>query len=431
MLAMLTSGEIVLGRYRIETQLFIGGEAMVYKATDLSSNALVVVKQLAVLPGDRNYEPQVKRFQRCAGIRCNNPYIVDATDFGQEGSHVYLMMPFVAGCTLQTILERNGGRSLPPQEAIGLGIEMARALDALHSCGIVHRDIKPDNVMITPEGHVRIIDLTICRIPSQNTITGARAQLGSVSFMAPEQATDPRNADQRSDLYGLGTVLYLLLTGQRPIQGQDEAEIRWNLESTIPIEPHSLNSAVPEHASAVCMQLLEKDPDLRFQSALEVVDALQTDAAVPSPPPAQCPSCSVSVDPQASFCGSCGTMLTPTARMGPACLACGMSAGDGPTCRQCGTYYGNSAHRLSFTEQTYRIPEGIHVIGRQQLFPSDTCISRRQMALSCVNGTAYLQDAGSTNHTRVNGRIADRIVQLNPGDEVTIAGHVATYSNTF
>jgi len=429
MASMLNTGETLRGQYRIDSPLFIGGEATVYEGTDLSSNTHVAIKQMTATPGDANYEAQVKRFRRCGSIRCNSPYVVDAIDCLQENHEVYLVMPFIEGHTLQAILDRNGGRALPPDEAVQVVIEIARGLDALHSNGIVHRDIKPHNIIITPDGRICIVDLGICRVVSDTTITGPNSTLGSITYMAPEQAIDPRNTDERADLYSLGTVFYVLLTGQYPIQGKDETERRWNLENAIPATPRDLNPAVPEHVSLACMKMLAKRPEDRCQTALQFVGEIQTVPMATPGPGKRCASCGRYVNASQSFCGHCGASIQPLGQIPVACLACGMPVDSGPMCQQCHRRFSPCDHRLAFQNRIYRVPEGIYAVGRNELSPGDSCISRRHLMVSCTNGTVHLQDAGSANKTFVNGRPAEPVVQLNPGDEIDIAGHIAKYTH--
>lgn len=429
MAKMLNAGEILQGRYRIGSPLFIGGEATVYDGTDLSYNARVVIKQMTATRGDPNYKAQVKRFRRCGSIRCNSPYIVDAIHYFKENHEVYLVMPFIEGSTLQVVLDRNGGQALPPDEAIPVVIEIARGLDALHGNGIVHRDIKPHNLIVTPDGQIRIIDLGICRVVSDTTITGPNSTLGSITYMAPEQAIDPRNADKRADLYSLGTVFYVLLTGQYPIQGKDEAELRWNLENTVPRTPRDLNPAVPEHASITCMKLLAKRPEDRYQTVLQFVTEIQTGPIATPASNDRCPSCGRYLSSSQSFCGYCGASVQPLGQMPVACLACGMPADGGALCQQCHRRFSPCDHRLALQDRTYRVPEGIYAVGRNELSPGDGCISRRHLMVSCTNGTLHIQDAGSANKTFVNGRLADQVVQLTLGDQIDIAGHIATYTH--
>ena len=431
----LTTGEILAGRYVVGSLHFLGGEATVYTGTDTTTNVAIAIKQLAAQPGDPIYDTQRNRFRRCGAIRCNSPYVVDAVECVEEGNDVYLILPFIEGSSLQTVLDRNGSRPLPPPEAVDVTMKIAMGLDIVHRQGIVHRDIKPANVMITPQGQICLIDLTICRIPCENTLTGGNAQLGSISFMAPEQAKDPRSVDVRADLYSLGVVFYLLLTSRPPIQGRDEAEFHWNLETTIPSAPRDLNPAVPESVSRICMKLLAKRPEQRYQTALELVNELQSIGAASvvsqtaSAVQARCPQCSRFVSSTQSFCGHCGRSLHQAGQAAVACVACGMPIANDPVCPQCQRPFSRSDHRLIFAEQMYRVPEGIFVVGRGELLSWDTGVSRQHLLVSCTNGTVHLQDAGSVNKTFVNGRLADQIIQLRCGDEVIVAGHIATYTH--
>jgi len=274
-----------------------------------------------------------------------------------------------------------------------------------------------------------VIDLGVVKDLNSATVTQLGDAPGTPPWMSPEQVDGSQPLDHRSDLFALGNILYWLLTGQMAVQAQDRDAIRNSILHDTPPAPRQMDPTIPIHVEAACMRLLEKSPNARFPSAAELRQALggQTSQAARF-----CHACGLPTGGQARFCHGCGTnLLSPT----PAkviCLACGAPADPGPTCPNCRRTFSGSNHRFRFrsgstTGRDFRIPEGIFVVGRLQLSPGDTHISKSQLYMAAINGTVYLQDAGSTNKTLVAGQPAEAPVLLHPGIEITIAGNTAVY----
>ncbi len=272
-------GGATLGQYQLLARLGRGGMGTVYKARHLRLKRLVAVK---VISQRRLPDPQaVARFHREmeAVGRLNHPNIVQATDAGEAAGQHFLAMEFVEGRNLAQLV-RSGG-PLPVADACEIARQAAVGLEHAHAHGLVHRDVKPSNLMLTCDGMVKVLDLGLARLldsPGDEVeATGSEQILGSPDFMAPEQVQDSRQVDARTDLYSLGCTLYFLLTGRPPFAEPDHdtrlkkvmAHVR---EQPTPIE--SLRLDLPAPLIDLLARLLAKNPGDRPRSAAEVVGML-------------------------------------------------------------------------------------------------------------------------------------------------------------
>ena len=428
---MMQFGQIIRGHEVIDL-IAEGGQFSVAKARCLKTGAVVAIKQLAAAPGQSNYDEELARFHRQAGLRFGHPNILDPIDSGQEDGEWYIIMPFVVGNSLASHVMAAGGRLLP-DHAKKIALEVAGGLSAVHARGVVHRDIKPENIQVRPDGSAVLLDFGICRKVTEKTITRGAGLLGSPAFMSPEQTLNPSTVDHRSDLYSLGAVDYFMLTGFPPVRGNDVDAITRSIREDIPASPRTLDPSIPADLDSVCMTLLAKPPEHRLQTADQVIAALsgqgQPSAGV------FCRSCGVQSAPNARYCGRCGAALGLAAAQGPRCMACGTTVGEAASCSHCHRPFSHANHRLSGRQGTMagdaiRIPEGIFVVGRIELSSRDAHISRRHVLVACTNGVVHFQDSGSSNGTFVAGVRADTPIMLAPGQEIVIGGNVLVYTRT-
>ena len=259
------------GRYEITSVIGEGGMAKVFLGTDRVLGRTVAVKVLS--PQFAEDEAFVSRFRReaQAAAALSHPNVVSVFDTGSTGNVHYIVMEHVEGRTLRDVI-REGGKVLP-QRAIEITETVARALAAAHAKGLVHRDVKPGNIMVTREGEVKVMDFGIARATSANTVTQTAAVLGTASYLSPEQAQG-EPVDARSDLYSLGVVLYEMLTGRAPFEGDSAVSVAYKHVAEDPVPPRRHNADVPESLEAIVLKSMAKNPDNRYQSANELADDL-------------------------------------------------------------------------------------------------------------------------------------------------------------
>ena len=263
------------GRYRPTRRIGGGGMADVYLAEDLVLGRLVAVKVLR--PELAHDEHFVERFgtEARAAASLSHPNIVAIHDRGRSGRPWYLVMEYVSGETLKQRLRREG--ALPHQDAVSIAVDVLGALQAAHDRGIVHRDVTAQNVLLGDDGRVKVADFGIARVGA-SSLTRTGMTLGTSQYLSPEQAQG-LVADARSDIYGVGVVLFEMLTGRLPFYGDTEVAIAWQHVHEAPPRPRGLQASVPAELEAVVLRALAKDPDGRFQSATDFAAALTEAAA--------------------------------------------------------------------------------------------------------------------------------------------------------
>ncbi len=262
---------LLAGRYRIVSPLGSGGMADVYLAEDERLGRLVAVKVLkARLAADDEFLERF-RIEARAAASLNHPSIVGVYDRGSADGATYIAMEYVSGESLKQRLRRDG--ALPQDEAVTIALAVLSALAAAHARNIVHRDVTSYNVMLDEGGRVVVTDFGIARM-GDSALTRTGAMMGTSSYLSPEQAQG-RQADERSDLYSLGVVLYEMLTGRVPFRGETDVAVAMQHVSTAPPNPRTLEPAVSEALAGVAMRALSKDPDDRYQTADEFAAALR------------------------------------------------------------------------------------------------------------------------------------------------------------
>jgi beta-lactam-binding protein with PASTA domain/tRNA A-37 threonylcarbamoyl transferase component Bud32 len=268
---------LLSGRYQLGEVLGYGGMAEVYKARDVRLDRDVAIKLLrSDLARDPSFQARFRREAQSAAA-LTHPMIVSVYDTGSDEKHdpplPYIVMEYVDGHTLRDVLHLDG--RLTQNRALEIMIDVSAALDYSHRAGIVHRDIKPGNVMITRDGSVKVMDFGIARAIAQSTatVTQTAAVMGTAQYLSPEQARGEK-VDARSDLYSAGVVLYELLTGQPPFQGDSPVAVAYQHVREDPIPPSDLESDLSADADAVVMKMLAKNPGNRYQNAAEMSDDL-------------------------------------------------------------------------------------------------------------------------------------------------------------
>jgi beta-lactam-binding protein with PASTA domain/tRNA A-37 threonylcarbamoyl transferase component Bud32 len=262
---------LLAGRYRIISPLGSGGMADVYLAEDERLSRRVAVKVLkARLAADDEFVERF-RIEAQAAASLNHPSIVAVYDRGSADGVTYIAMEYVAGESLKQRLRRDG--VFPPDEAVAVALAVLSALGAAHARHIVHRDVTSYNVMLAEDGRVVVTDFGIARM-GDSALTRTGAMMGTSSYLSPEQAQG-RPADERSDLYSLGVVLYEMLTGRVPFKGESDVAVALQHVQAAPPNPRTLTPAVSEALAATVMRALSKDPSDRFQDTEEFAAALR------------------------------------------------------------------------------------------------------------------------------------------------------------
>lgn len=264
-------GRMLDNRYEILEMIGSGGMAVVYKARCHRLNRLVAIK---ILKDELSQDEEFRRrfhAESQAVAMLSHPNIVSVYDVSRSGDVDYIVMELIDGITLKQYMEQKG--VLNWREALHFATQIAKALEHAHSRGIIHRDIKPHNIMLLKDGSVKVADFGIARISSaQNTLT--REALGSVHYISPEQAKGSR-VDERSDLYSLGVVLYEMLTGRPPFDGDSPVSVAIQHINAKPVLPSELNPDIPLGLEQITIHAMTAQIENRYESATKLLEDLE------------------------------------------------------------------------------------------------------------------------------------------------------------
>src|SRR5215475_6349350 len=309
----MTQPRLLGERYELDGVIGRGGMAEVYRARDLRLDRIVAIKTLrSALAHNQTFQARFRREAQSAAS-LNNPSIVAVYDTGEDltsGVPVpFIVMEYVDGRTVRDLLQE--GHRLLPERALEIISGVLRALEYSHQAGIVHRDIKPGNVMVTRNGDIKVMDFVIARAMSdaQATMTQTAQVIGTAQYLSPEQARGER-VDSRSDLYSTGCLMYELLTGRPPFTGDSPVAIAYQHVRENPVPPSRVDPDVPPWADGIVLKAMAKSPADRYQTAADMRADLQRAAsgmpvAAMAPPPTR-----------ADYYG----YQDPTRRMAPAAM---------------------------------------------------------------------------------------------------------------
>lgn len=258
---------ILNNRYRLTTQLGSGGMAVVYKAIDLELGREVAIKLLR--QGYADDTAFLARFQQeaRAAARLAHPNVVAIYDVGRDGQFYYLVMEYVEGQSLKSSLP--AGAPLPPDEAIDLAIQVCAGVGAAHRAGLIHCDLKPQNILVTPDGRVKVVDLGIARALEAKAADEGVAVWATPQYAAPEQ-TQGQTVSPATDVYTIGVILYEMLTGRLPFQGQTSQELARQHAENPPPPLSRWNPQIPPRVEQIVLQTLSKEPARRYRTAAQL-----------------------------------------------------------------------------------------------------------------------------------------------------------------
>lgn len=261
------------GRYTLDAEIGAGGMGAVFRAIDHSDDTLRAIKLLS--PGLARSTVVRERFRREAEIlgRLRHPNIVRIHAFEDEGGVAYLVMDYVDGGSLKDWVVRNG--PMPPRMATGVLLEVCEALAVTHEAGIVHRDVKPANVLLAPDGTCRVVDFGIARLDTPDALTRQGMRMGTIGFMAPEQQVSAHDVDHRADIFGVGATLYALLTGTVPTDMEQALEQHYD--------------RLPEPVAYLITKATFPLPAQRYPSVAQLAGVLARALEQLPPPPARTP----------------------------------------------------------------------------------------------------------------------------------------------
>jgi len=265
-------GKVLDGRYKIEKIIGVGGMAVVFRAYDPVMRRTVAIKRLK--DDVAKDTAAVKRFinESKAVSMLSHPNIISIYDVSMSGESKYIVMEYVEGITLKNYMMKKG--ALPFPEIISFCEQILRALAHAHSKGIVHRDIKPQNIMLLKNGLIKVADFGIAKLPNAETVTMTDKAIGTVYYISPEQASG-LPIDTRSDLYSTGVLMYEMATGQLPFSGETPVSVALMQVNATPTPPSKINLNIPLGLEQTILTAMEKSPDARFQKAEQILSRLE------------------------------------------------------------------------------------------------------------------------------------------------------------
>ena len=266
------NGIVLGGRYELLEKIGEGGMSEVYKAKCNKLNRFVAVKILKKQFADNKDIAQKFKREATAIANLSDANIVNILDVGTQDDIDYIVMELVTGKTLKELINYSG--KLTYNTAIKIALQIAKALDCAHRNNIIHRDIKPQNILVTENGEVKVTDFGIAKSTDSQTITNTTSIIGSAHYLSPEQAKGTY-IDFRSDIYSFGIVLYEMVTGRLPFEGDSPVTVALKHLQEEPVPPKNINSAIPDSLNKLILKAVEKEPIKRYQNAKEMIQDLQ------------------------------------------------------------------------------------------------------------------------------------------------------------
>ena len=260
------AGRVLGGRYTVQDKIGTGGMATVYRGVDEVLGRTVAIKtMLPQYAADESFAARFKQEAQAAAA-LQSPYIVSVYDWGKDGDTYYIVMEYLRGIDLKSGIRRHG--ALDPQKVAQIGSQIAQALSIAHKHDIIHRDIKPQNIMVQQDGNIKVMDFGIARAKNSH-ITTDNSVLGTAHYVSPEQ-TQGKDLGPTTDIYSLGIVMYEASTGRVPFDGDDAISVALKQVNEQPLPPSQINPAVDPSLEGIILKCMQKNPADRFQTADEL-----------------------------------------------------------------------------------------------------------------------------------------------------------------
>jgi serine/threonine protein kinase/uncharacterized membrane protein len=416
-----------LGHYRIAERIGVGGFATVYRAEDTETKELVALKVLhQQFAEDKRFVERFRREAETIQALPDNVHLVKPKEYAVEGGTHYLAMEYLAGTDLSQVLA--GRKRLTIEEALNIAAQVATALQCAHQGGVIHRDIKPQNIRITPEGVAKVMDFGIARATEGTRLTQTGAFIGTPQYMAPE-IWEGKPADRRSDIYSLGILLYEMIAGRVPFDGDTYAAVMRQHLRDRPRPPSAWQADTPRQVDWIVARCLEKDAGRRHQSSAELLNDLRNwqqvkpyveqPAAVPKPR-ARTPTPGT-VQPAHPVAGgilqSAGTQLSSTLSRFSQALA------RSPQAYLVGRRGAGAGYRYSLSAKDTLLGRATN----NSIVLNDRYLSPHHARIMAAGGQHVLFDMRSENGTYVNGYRVREPVSLRHGDRIEIGGSEFTF----
>jgi serine/threonine protein kinase len=452
-----------LGQYRVIQLIGQGGMARVYKGYQSSLARYVAIKAIPVQVDNTRDNEFAQRFTTEARViaRLTHPNIVPVHDYGEDKGWAFIVMEYISGGTLRDRLARAEAQHtrLDLAATLELLAQAALALECAHDNGIIHRDVKPANMLLRTEDHLLLSDFGIAALLEANrAFTRTGANIGTPQYMAPEQGTANAVIDARTDIYALGVVTFQCVTGQLPFPADTPmAIVMRHIKDPVP-RPSALVPGLPVRVEQIILRAMEKNPKNRFQHAREMADQLK-EAAYEVRRGIRRPQQTVKHQSQAQPINQANGHAAPIIPLAPrgipgqpgTCLRCG--AANNPHNRFCTScaydlsnvraqvdrYKAPSGHPLRcriiirngpMTNHSFVLHQDITTIGRtagNDVVIQDATVSRHHARLFFHNGQWFIEDAGSANGTFVNGNRVQRPIPLQNGDELRLGDDIIRF----
>ncbi len=259
------------GRYTVQDKIGTGGMATVYRGLDEVLGRTVAIKtMLPQYASDPSFAARFKQEAQAAAA-LQSPYIVSVYDWGEDEDTYYIVMEYLRGTDLKSGIRKHG--ALDSKKVAQIGSQIAQALSVAHKHDIIHRDIKPQNIMVQPDGNIKVMDFGIARAKNSH-LTQDNSVLGTAHYVSPEQ-TQGKDLGPTTDIYSLGVVMYEAATGKVPFEGDDAISVALKQVNELPVPPSQINPNIDPALEAIILKCMEKDPANRFQSANELYRVLR------------------------------------------------------------------------------------------------------------------------------------------------------------